>query len=400
MAAACGIGDAAVTIDSLPSPAGPGSGEPYLTADSTGRVYMSWLERTADSAHALRFAVLEGDTWTPARTIVSHRRMLANWADFPTLLVAPGGRVAAHWMLRTGEGGHGYDLALAQSSDGGVTWSTPVIPHRDGLSAEHGFAALYMAGADAVGAAWLDGRKYAQRSAPTNGRSEASADRGEMMLAHTTVGVDGGLGPEEMLDPRICDCCQTSLAMAASGPVLVYRDRSLEEIRDISIVRNVRGSWTAPSTVHADGWKVDYCPVNGPAVAAQGDEVAVAWFTAARDTSKVLVAFSADAGAHFEAPVRVDDGNPIGRVDVESDGDGAIVTWIERRGADSAVVRLRRVSSDGVAGEAITIGSIDPGRPSGFPRVARRGDELIIAWTITGRPSAVHVGRIRLPDSR
>ena len=394
LAAACGGDEPARVIESLPSPAGVGSGEPYLAADTAGRVYMTWLERSGDSAHALRFAVLDGETWSEARTITTQKRMLANWADFPTLLITPSGRLAAHWMQRTGGDGHGYDLYIAQSPDGGRSWSAPVVPHRDGLSAEHGFAALYAAGADAVGAAWLDGRKYAAR--PTGGGAGvAPGVRGEMMLAHTTVGTDGGLGPEEMLDPRICDCCQTSLALAASGPVLVYRDRTLEEIRDISIVRNVRGSWTAPSPVHADGWRVDFCPVNGPAVSARGDAVAVAWFTRARDTSKVLVAFSTDGGASFAAPVRVDDGDPVGRVDVEMDGEAAIVTWIERGEAESAAVRLRRVSADGVAGEATTVGAIDPGRPSGFPRIARRRNELIVAWTVTGDRPTIHVGRIR-----
>jgi hypothetical protein len=65
-------------------------------------------------------------------------------------------------------------------------------------------------------------------------------------------------------------------------------------------------------TLHADGWKIDYCPVNGPAAGAIGDTVAVAWFTGAQDTSRVRVAFSTDAGATFSAPVRADDGLPAG----------------------------------------------------------------------------------------
>jgi hypothetical protein len=260
-------------------------------------------------------------------------------------------------------------------------------------AAEHGFASLYAAGSNAVGAAWLDGRKHAARQAAGRG---ADAPAGEMMLAHTTLAADGTLGPEDVLDPRICDCCQTSLAMAAAGPVLVYRDRSDAEIRDISIVRNVRGSWTPPATVHADGWKVDFCPVNGPAVAARQDRVAVAWFTAARDTSRVLVAFSTDGGVTFGAPSRVDDGAPLGRVDVELDSAGAaVVTWIERSAGAEAEVRARRIEDDGVVGGAVTIGPISAGRPSGFPRIAARGRELIVAWTIVGPPSSIHVARVR-----
>jgi hypothetical protein len=277
--------------------------------------------------------------------------------------------------------------------DGGRSWSAPVRPHRDGLSAEHGFAALYVAGADAIGAAWLDGRKHAANAAA--GRS-TTAPPAEMMLAHTTVRRDGALGPEDVLDPRICDCCQTSLAMATAGPVLVYRDRTADEIRDISIVRNVRGRWTAPATVHSDNWRVTFCPVNGPSVAARGERVAVAWFTAARDTSKVLVAFSDDGGATFGPPSRVDEGAPVGRVDIELAADGgALVTWIERSSAADAAVRVRRVGRDGVVGKAFTIGPISAARPSGFPRIVSRGNELIAVWTTVGRPPSLHIARLR-----
>ena len=30
---------------------------------------------------------------------------------------------------------------------------------------------------------------------------------------------------------------------------------------------------TAPAPLHRDGWKIDYCPVNGPATSAIGDTV-------------------------------------------------------------------------------------------------------------------------------
>jgi hypothetical protein len=49
--------------------------------------------------------------------------------------------------------------------------------------------------------------------------------------------------------------------------------------------------------VHSDNWKIDACPVNGPAIAATGRRVAVAWFTAANDTARVKLAFSSAARA-------------------------------------------------------------------------------------------------------
>jgi len=137
--------------------------------------------------------------------------------------------------------------------------------------------------------------------------------------------------------------------------------------------------------------------VNGPAVAANGDHVAVAWFTGARDTAKVMVAFSSDAGATFAAPTRVDQGNPAGRVDVELDRAGAaIVSWIERGSGDTARVQLRRVGSNGTADEPVTVALASANRAAGFPRMAMRGNELFLAWTVPGKPSTIRMARATL----
>jgi hypothetical protein len=180
--------------------------------------------------------------------------------------------------------------------------------------------------------------------------------------------------------------------MTSRGPVVVYRDRSPDEVRDIAILRRVDGKWTQPALVHADDWHIEGCPVNGPSVVANGEQVAVAWFTGARDTARVNVAFSSDAGATFSAPVRVDDGNPAGRVDVEFDANGrALVTWLERVGDERAEVRLRSVSPDGASSDAIVVASSAAARSSGFPRMVRSGDELVFAWTQPGDTARVRM---------
>lgn len=46
---------------------------------------------------------------------------------------------------------------------------------------------------------------------------------------------------DTLLDSRTCDYCQTSAAISKNDPVVVYRDRTDDEIRDISIVREVNG---------------------------------------------------------------------------------------------------------------------------------------------------------------
>lgn len=382
-------------VDSIASPAAAGSAEPNLAVSRDGAVYLSWLERQPDSSFALKVARRNGDGWGPAGVVVAGRNLFVNWADFPSVVALDSGRLAAHWLQRSGTGKYAYDVRVAFSADGGRTWSAGVVPHGDSTESEHGFAALWPE-PGGLGLAWLDGRKYA--------KPEPGGEK-EMMLQHTTIAFDGRLAAETTLDPRICDCCQTSVAMTTHGPVIAYRDRSEGEIRDIYLARRVGSTWVEPSRVGADGWKINACPVNGPAVAAHDLRVAVAWFTGAGDTARVLVAFSDDGGETFGEPVRVDDGNPAGRVDVALLADGeALVSWVENVEAERAEVRVRRVPEGGELGgarePAVTVARSTAARSSGFPRLALVGDDVIFAWTVPGQtrgdPSTVRVSRGRL----
>lgn len=370
-------------VTEIAAPAGPGSAEPSLFRADDGRIVLSWLE-PADSGHALRFATLGGDGWTDPRTVARGGDWFVNWADFPSVVVLPDGRMAAHYLQRGKDGGYDYGIRIVQSSDGGESWSDPVVPHRDGVPAEHGFVSMFPVG-DSLGAIWLDGRK----SDPRYGGTQ------EMTLRYTTLAANGSLGREVTLDERICDCCQTSVALTSRGPVAVYRNRDENEIRDIYVTRFGEGAWSEGVPVHDDGWEIPACPVNGPSISADGERVAVAWFTGARDTARVRVAFSSDGGRSFGPATRVDDGDPAGRVDVELLDDGsALVSWIERTGGEAAEVRARRLAPHGEAGPPITIAESSGARASGFPRMARSAEGVVLAWTEPGDPSRVRTARV------
>jgi hypothetical protein len=393
VAAACRgqSSDAVLDLQEVASVAAPGSGEPNLSTGPDGGIYLSWIEPHGDGQHAVRFARWEDAGWSEPRTIAVGSNFFVNWADFPSVVALPDGRLAAHWLVRSGPGTYAYDVHIAQSADGGRNWSTGLVPHRDGTQTEHGFASLFPAGDGRLSAVWLDGRNFADAAG-----EEGHGSGAEMTLRYTTISADGVLDGETVLDERICDCCQTSVALTSQGPLVAYRDRSPDEIRDISVVRRISGQWTAPQAVHRDGWHIPGCPVNGPAAAARGERVVVAWFTAADENPRVHLAISADAGATFGAPVRVDDGDPIGRVDVVMlDNGDALVSWLERVG-EGAEIRLRRVSAAGEARESWLIGGTSAARASGFPRMARSGDTLVFAWTEPGEPSQVRTAIARL----
>jgi len=299
------IAAAHAQVTMIEPPSGAGSAEPFLFATGQG-VLLSWLEPVANSDRmALRFSRLEDGRWSAARTVVERSDLFANWADFPSIVQDGRGVLFAHWLQRSGASTYAYDVRMATSRDDGRTWSAPFALNRDGKKTEHGFVSLVALAKGGVAAAWLDGRKMPE------GKEE-----GDMTLRYATVSASGVVGNEVELDDRTCECCTSGMAIASSGPVVVYRDRSDQEVRDIAVVRRSSGKWTAPRLVHSDGWKIAGCPVNGPQVDAIGDRVVTAWFTGAGDHGRVLVAFSDDGGATFAAPVSVDDGKPVGRVDV------------------------------------------------------------------------------------
>src|SRR5262249_49464954 len=153
----------------------------------------------------------------------------------------------------------------------------------------------------------------------------------------------------------VCDCCPTAAVMTASGPLVAYRGRSAGEIRDIMVTRMDGGRWSNPVALHADGWKIAGCPVNGPALAAEAQRVAAVWFTEADEKARVQLAFWNEAGVHFGTSVRVDEGQPLGRAQVKLlRGGDALVAWLEGTGSD-VKLEVRRVGATGTLGAPMTI---------------------------------------------
>lgn len=367
-------------VRELLSPAGQGSGQPNLAVAPDGRVHLSWIERLGEGRFSLRFSTLEKGIWSAPRVIAEGSNWFVNWADFPSMIVLPDGSLAAHWLAKSGAGTFEYDVTISRSFDGGKTWGKPFVPHRDGVKAEHGFVSLFAAQDGNLAAVWLDGREMKADANDAHGHGH-----GNMTLRYVKIKHDGTLADEAVLDARVCECCQTSAAMTAEGPVVVYRDRSDEEIRDISIVRLREGKWSQPVSVFKDNWRINGCPVNGPSIAASGRRVAVAWFTGVNDKPRVKLAFSSDAGASFGEPITVDDGNPAGRVEALMLADGsALVCWLEKL-PGGGEVRMRRIKPDGKPESkldaAITVSATGAARSNGFPQMARTGNSLVFAWT-------------------
>ena len=225
-----------------------------------------------------------------------------------------------------------------------------------------------------LGLVWLDGRDDARR------RRRHAAARGDVRQERTSS------CPTRSIDSRVCECCPTSVALAADGPIAAYRNRSAGEIRDIYVTRLAAGRWTMPVPVHRDNFKIEGCPVNGPAIAARGKDVVVAWFTAPNEKNRSYLAFSHDGGKTFGAPIagrRRGVARPRGGGAAE-DG-SAIVGWVESASADVEVQDSPRRSRT-ARGRRPSRWRISPARAIRGMALVR--DEVVLAWTESEQESS------------
>jgi len=346
---------------------------PRIAGDQSSGLFLSWMEPGEDGA-ALRYSTYTDGTWSEGKGVTTGRDMFVNWADMPSVTPLGDGRLAAHWLQKSADLTYAYDVVYTQSVDNGNTWSEPMRPHTDGTPTEHGFVSTFSDGSR-TGLIWLDGRKM------VNEVTDDPTASG-MTLRAAFIDENLELTDEQLVDELICDCCQTDVAIAASGPVAVYRDRSVAEIRDISVTRFVDGRWQPGKPIAADQWNIPGCPVNGPSIAADGDTVAVAWFTGAEGRPVVKFGLSNDSGATFPAPVEVIGGSVLGRVGlVMLDHDEVAVSWLQSNSSGGGDVMVRKIGADGTLGPAHTV-SHGAGSFS-VPQLARADDDLVFVWTET-----------------
>lgn len=352
-----------------------------------GGVQLSWLEPSEAAADPrtvklwrMRQSTLTGTSWSAPRTVAESTSFFRNWADTPGVAATPDGGTVAHWLERLGEGSYAYGVVLAHAGAGEPVFVRHGLLHEDQSPTEHGFVSWLPEG-EGLRAFWLDGRAMAPSA-----NEEAV---GSMQLRTALVGKDGVVSPSELVDDRVCECCQTDAAVGAEGALVVYRDRSETEIRDIELRRRTATGWSEPVLVAADGWKIPGCPVNGPAVAARGEEVLVLYFTGAQERPRVQLAVSRDGGRSFAPPEPIDLDQPLGRVDLALAADGtAWMSWIEKTD-DGGRLQLRCRTAGGELAAPLSLALNSGERSAGVPRILVDGERLLVAWVDDLKPSQV-----------
>ncbi len=365
--AACSIEAQVRRVD---PPALEQSGMAFLAQGPDGTTYLSWIDPLPPGEHALRFSRWNGVAWSKPETVSSGRNWFVNWGDFPAIAIHRDGTMYAHWLARPAEGGKwGYGIHVARRDPKTRQWRETVGLSTDNKEDYAGFLS-FVADGGTAGAIYL--------SPPQSGHHDEQGHR--KTVRFVSFRPDGAALDDREIDADACSCCQTAIGVTSRGLLAAYRDHAAGEIRDISVVRFVDGAWTAPRTLHPDGWRINGCPTEGPTIAAAGNHAAVAWMTRAQDVPRIQLALSEDGGVKFGKPLRLDDGDPLGRPVIAPFENGYLAAWIEKTGGGRAEVRVRRVSRDGRRGPAVVAATVAAGRAVGFPKIAVQGDQVLVAW--------------------
>lgn len=344
--------------------------EPFLNVSSTGELMLSWIEKREEQ-NELKFSIWDGENWGDEKLIASGKDWFVNWADYPQISSFENGSLMAVFLQKSGSATFAYDVMTTFSSDGD-NWSTPKPLHDDDTQTEHGFVSMNPWG-DNMLVSWLDGRN----TAGSSHGDDHHHHQGQMSLRTAVLDSEGNKIEEWELDNRVCDCCQTSVTVADNKPVVVFRNRTESEIRDIGMVRWDGGKWSETEPVYMDFWEISACPVNGPKIVSSESLLAIAWYSAKNGNPEVKLIFSEDNGLSFKKPIKIDLGRTLGRIGLELiDEETVLVSWMEENR-----IMVRTASLDGNLGKPIEVTTSSEKRSSGFPQLAFDGKSNWIAWT-------------------
>jgi hypothetical protein len=204
-----------------------------------------------------------------------------------------------------------------------------------------------------------------------------------------------GGAPERELFKGVCYCCKTALVTGPKDEIYAaWRHVFPGNMRDMAFTMSRDGGKTfSPLTrVAQDGWSINGCPDDGPALAVDAKgTIHMAWPTVKNETGVILYAVSRD-GAAFSAPVRVPTlgGPKPSHPYVAVDATGrVIVAW------DETVNGVRNAASVAVTAPGQFAKAAPIGEGS-YPVLQSADGGMIAAWT-SGPPkeSVINVRRIQ-----
>lgn len=370
-----GCGKASVTAKTdVFTVAAANASNPTIALDQkSAMIYVAYIGKAGEERNVYLARLRPGEEKFSAPVQVNDiAGDVAAHSEAPAQVVAgPEGNVYVLWHKDTFQEGRRFptsNLRFARSTDGGKTFAPAIFVNDDyaGPPTSHGFHSIAVAPDGTIYVAWLDGRDKAIAPA--------------VMVARSTNGGQS-FAPGVIVAHKICPCCRTALTVDAQGTLyVVFRNVYPENLRDIAIARSQDGGQTfsAPSRIHEDGWVIDGCPHNGPAIDTDADgNVHLAWYTGKEEGYGVYYAVSSDHGESFAPLLHLNEGmdaSPVRATLAAQSKTAALLACEATTGTGSLIYLLTR----------------DPARPGQFqkdslatgvyPVMAKQNNLIAIAW--------------------
>jgi hypothetical protein len=294
-------------------------------------------------------------------------------------------------------------IRYAASKDRGQAFSPAVTVAGATQTGARGWHSLALGYDGAVHVAWLDGRSAAPMThAHGNpGSKHAPSDGGPRQDIYHASWKGDGPRSEHLVQANVCFCCKTAVATAGEHVYSAWRHIYPGSLRDIAVARSNDNGVTfgAPIRVSEDGWKIDACPDDGPAMVADGHAgIHIAWPTlVAGDTPRkgiFYASLSGLSGDAFTPRIRLDSGgsDPAHPQIASDEHTNTVVVWDERAGETRRVVF--RPVSDNVAQPP----QMFSGDGVSYPVVAAGEGYWIVLWSARGADGGSAIEGRRIPS--
>jgi hypothetical protein len=303
-------------------------------------------------------------------------------------------------------------IKMTRSRDGGRTFDAPVALQAPDAPGDRGWPALDVDGRGRLHAIWLDHRGMAANRTAAAARTaqQGGGDHDGAAMAQRSglyyAAVAAAPSPEREITSGVCYCCKTAIATGRDGAVYAaWRHVYAGNLRDIAFTMSRDGgrSFAAPIRVSQDGWAINGCPDDGPAMVVDATGTAhVVWPTVIGGSAPEGAIFYASTreGRQFTPRVRIPTlgGPKPSHPQIIAMGDGRFaVAWDENvDGRRIAALRQLTVRADAapVFGPILLLSTDGSGT---YPALAVSDRGVVAVWTATGDPSRIETKVLTLP---
>jgi hypothetical protein len=309
-------------------------------------------------------------------------------------------------VVWTAPGPNGGRILSAHSDDGGGRFlAAAPVPGSEGRGSR-GWQSVAVDSSGRVLVLWLDHRDVPPMapghlhgaSAPPGTKEDPTARASFSKVyftsldATTAAPIAGG----------VCYCCKTSLVASGEKVYAAWRHVYPGTERDVAVATSTDGgsTFTGPVRVSRDGWSIDGCPENGPALALDvRRSLHVAWPAPPdgnSDTPLALFYSTSSDGARFAPRTQVPTHGPAGHVQMAMSGDDLVLVWDEVRGDGRRVVAAR-AGADASGSRRFTAIPWPGDSVGSRPVIAASGAGAVVAWVGPGDgKSVVYVAPLRM----